>query len=586
MAQLSVKEILKPFNKGEMMGKERYHMLIKKIENKEPFVFSGTGELNPIKFESDSDLRVLKSNDVEKINNLFAGSSKPFVLDMEGETSTFGIRRLEKTEEFGGGTGGGKKIDPHELMTAALILKYGSQGKRLVPTGDYSNLNKAKKAIKELQSTARSIIYTSANKQETIAAFAGDYQNYGKAISAADGFLRDLGTNSKVSRVHATGKQWLKILSKYFAVNKHEYFGDKDYNSSDLIVEVSRQDRSRGKKLFVGVSLKKKGIGKKESSPTIINKTVIGENGLLSFLLGDEARTGNFQTALADLYRSRAQFFFDVIKAGLEAEDPKTREFTMRKLSISDGEKDVKVVSPSTTMKTGSPAFKRAQEERVKKVEKKKLENITAYLNKLERLVSTNRAISSKVLEQAQKLDQANMTAALRGAWPPKKPVYNQYFFDLDSVIRNPKVAKPLSIALLNIMFKVDLKRLIQDRGRYSEEFIFTLITGSGDLVDKGIVSKTAEVIPEANSTTVLMELISNPLTIYKLEKPKNYRQAFERNPDGAKLKYNLFANAENIALLEIRYKGSITAEPQFQAYITPTFSKLLTAPTMPKTTY
>ena len=155
-------------------------------------------------------------------------------------------------------------------------------------------------------------------------------------------------------------------------------------------------------------------------------------------------------------------------------------------------------------------------------------------------MVSTNRSISSKVLEQAQKLDQANMTAALRGAWPPKKPVYNQYFFDLDSVIRNPKVVKPLSIALLNIMFKVDLKRLIQDRGRYSEEFIFTLITGSGDLVDKGIVSKTAEVIPEANSTTVLMELISNPLTIYKLEKPKNYRQAFERNPDGAKLKYNL----------------------------------------------
>ena len=54
MAQLSVKEILKPFNKGEMMGKERYHMLIKKIENKEPFVFSGTGELNPIKIESHS----------------------------------------------------------------------------------------------------------------------------------------------------------------------------------------------------------------------------------------------------------------------------------------------------------------------------------------------------------------------------------------------------------------------------------------------------------------------------------------------------------------------------------------------------
>ena len=149
MAQLSVKEILKPFNKGEMIGKERYHMLIKKIENKEPFVFS-TGELNPIKFENDADLKSLKSDNVEKINSIFAGSSKPFVLDTEEGSSPFGIRRLEKTEEFGGGTGGGKKIDPHELMTAALILKYGSQGKRSVPTGDYTNLNKAKSAIKDL----------------------------------------------------------------------------------------------------------------------------------------------------------------------------------------------------------------------------------------------------------------------------------------------------------------------------------------------------------------------------------------------------------------------------------------------------
>ena len=585
MAQLSVKEILKPFNKGEMIGKERYHMLIKKIENKEPFVFS-TGELNPIKFENDADLKSLKSDNVEKINSIFAGSSKPFVLDTEEGSSPFGIRRLEKTEEFGGGTGGGKKIDPHELMTAALILKYGSQGKRSVPTGDYTNLNKAKSAIKDLQSVARSIVYTSGNKQETINAFAGDYQNYGKAVSAADGFLTDLGSNSKVSRVHATGKQWLKILSKYFAVNRHEYFGNKDYNSSDLIVEVSRQDRSRGRKLFVGISLKKKGIGKTEQSPTIINKTVIGENGLLSFLLGDESRTGGFKASLGDLYRSRGQFFYDVIDAGLSPEDPKTREFTMRKLSISNGEKDVKAVTATTTMKTGSPAYKRAEEERVKKVEKKKLENITSYLTKLKRNVSTNRTISGKVLEQAQKLDQANMTAALRGKWPPKKPVYNQYFFDLDALITNPKIVKPLSIAILNIMFKVDLKRLIQDRGRYSEEFVFTLVTGSGDLENSGITVKPAEVIPEANSTTVLMELISNPLTIYKLEKPKNYRQAFERNPDGAKLKYNLFANTENIALLEIRYKGSITAEPQFQAYITPTFSKLLTAPTMPRSVY
>ena len=109
-------------------------------------------------------------------------------------------------------------------------------------------------------------------------------------------------------------------------------------------------------------------------------------------------------------------------------------------------------------MKAGSVAFKKAEVERTKKVAKKRLENITAYLTKLEKNVSTNRTIAAKVLDEAQDLDQKNMTAALRGAWPPKKPVYNQYFYDMDQLIRNPKVMRPLAIGLLNIIFKVDLK--------------------------------------------------------------------------------------------------------------------------------
>ena len=36
MAALTANEILKPFYSGEMMGKERYHMIIRKIENNEP----------------------------------------------------------------------------------------------------------------------------------------------------------------------------------------------------------------------------------------------------------------------------------------------------------------------------------------------------------------------------------------------------------------------------------------------------------------------------------------------------------------------------------------------------------------------
>ena len=140
-------------------------------------------------------------------------------------------------------------------MTAALILKHGQGGKAkgTIPASEYNDLNKAKTAIRALRSYARSVVYTSGDKTNLITAFEGDYANYGKAISAANGFLASLGTGSRVHRVHATGQQWLKILSKYFAINNHEYFGKKSYNSSDLIVEVHRQDRI---KLFVGISLK------------------------------------------------------------------------------------------------------------------------------------------------------------------------------------------------------------------------------------------------------------------------------------------------------------------------------------------
>ena len=378
MAALTANEILKPFYSGDLMGKERYHMIIRKIENNEPFKMN-KGGLEMLKFKEESSLRILKSDNPESIHNHFKGSAKPFIFqtDVKG-TNPFGIRQLEKTAEFGGGGAAGKKIDPHELMTAALILQHGRSGGGGVPTGDYITLQKAKNSIKTLQSYARSIVYASPNRSDTIKAFTGDYANYAKAISAANGFLRDLAPNSKVHRVHATGQQWIKILAKYFAINRHEYFGDKDYNSSDLIVEVSRQDRI---KLFVGISLKKKGIRPKEKDPTIINKTVLGEGGLLTYFLGEQAKKQLVESKVKDLYLSRATFFYNVIAAALDPEDQETQRSTMRKLNISNGEREIPAVKSSSSMRLGSAAMKKAIVEREKRVAEKNLENITCYSN-------------------------------------------------------------------------------------------------------------------------------------------------------------------------------------------------------------
>ena len=576
MAALTANEILKPFYSGDLMGKERYHMIIRKMENNEPFKIN-KGGLEMLKFKEEISLRILKSDNPESIHNHFKGSAKPFILesDVKG-VNPFGIRQLEKTAEFGGGGSSGKKIDPHELMTAALILQHGRSGGGGVPTGDYITLEKAKTSIKTLQSYARSIVYASSNRSETIKAFTGDYSNYAKAISAANGFLRDLAPNSKVHRVHATGQQWIKILAKYFAINQHEYFGDKDYNSSDLIVEVSRQDRI---KLYVGISLKKKGIRPKEKDPTIINKTVLGEGGLLTYFLGEEAKKQGVTRALNDLYLSRSTFFYNVIAAALDGEDLETQKTTMRKLNISNGEKDIPAVKSSSSMPLGSAAMKRAIAEREKKVAEKNLQNITDYLRNLKKSVSISRVAGKKVLEQAQKLGQKEaMTPALKGKWPPKKPVFNQYFFDLNNILLSPGIMKPLCIGLLNIIFKLDLRKIIKDRSRYSEEFVFTLITGSGDLTDDGIQIAPAGVIPEKNSTSFLLKQVTDPMSSFILKKPPGEKQAFEKGSNMAKLKYDLFLNGNNIAEVEIRYKGAITAEPQFQAFITSDFKRLLSA--------
>ena len=576
MAALTANEILKPFYSGEMTGKERYHMIIKKMENSEPFKMD-KGGLEMLKFKDESSLRILKSDNPESIHNHFKGSAKPFIFqsDVKG-ANPFGIRQLEKTAEFGGGGAAGKKLDPHELMTAALILQHGRNGGGVVPSGDYVTLQKAKNSIKTLQSYDRSIVYASSNRADTIRSFTGDYANYAKAISAANGFLRDLAPNSKVHRVHATGQQWIKILAKYFAINQHEYFGDKDYNSSDLIVEVTRQDRI---KLFVGISLKKKGIRPKEKDPTIINKTVLGEGGLLTYFLGEEAKKQKVTRAINDLYLSRSTFFYNVIAAALDGEDQDTQTSSMRKLNISNGEREIPTIKSSGSMRLGSAAYKKAVAEREKRVAEKNLENITEYLTNLKKSVSISRATGKKVLEQAQKLGQKEaMTPALKGKWPPKKPVFNQYFKDLNDVILSAGIMKPLCIGLLNIIFKLDLRKIIKDRSRYSEEFVFTLITGAGDLTDNGIQVQSAGVIPEKNSTSLLLKQTTDPNSTFLLKKPPGEKQAFEQGSNMAKLKYDLFLNGNNIAEVEIRYKGAITAEPQFQAFITSDFKQLLSA--------
>ena len=101
-------------------------------------------------------------------------------------------------------------------------------------------------------------------------------------------------------------------------------------------------------------------------------------------------------------------------------------------------------------------------------------------------------------------------------------------------------------------------------------------ITGAGQLVnDVEITPFSPSVMPEENSTSMIAEMVSRPGQVYQMRGLVGYRQPHEGGTSKS-LKFELILQGYSIVDIEIRYKGGITPEPQFQVYITPTFKKLL----------
>ena len=225
MAALSFAEIIKVFYSGPLVGKKRYEMINKKIKEKTPFILA-TGDTKILEYITNTVRTKFTNGNLSELASVAAKGNKP-LKDEDGQT--YSIRQLEKTEEFGGKTGGGKPgggADPHELMTAALIAKYGASGGSKVPVSAYNTLPQAEKTLTTLKSVAATV---DGKRQKDIDAFDGDFENYAKAISAANGFLGAMQSSSRVKKVFITGKKWSQEISKYRVTN-HEYFGKKDYN--------------------------------------------------------------------------------------------------------------------------------------------------------------------------------------------------------------------------------------------------------------------------------------------------------------------------------------------------------------------
>lgn len=529
MAALGFSEIVKTFGRSSPhAGELRLTEITRKIESQSPFSME-RGPDKILYFKNDEVKSAYENLDLDAIQRFSTKRNAAFV-DSEG--NNIGVTDLTKTAEFGGSGGGasrGSGPDPHEIMTAALILHYGSKGKRSVPNNAYSNLRNASRVLLALKSTARRIDTTEGDFDEKVEAFDNNFEPYAQAISAANGFLTNLDSGSKVVKVYGTGRRWASILSPY-KIDDHLLFGKKDYNSSDLIVEVLK---SGGAKCFVGISLKKKGTGLSAQDPTVINKTVVGTDGLFKSLV--KQGYADVYPKLKNVYKQRSQFFYNVIEASLNSTNPGTRDHARRVLRISGSE-------------------------------------IPDYLSNLRRRISTVRSQGAFILAEAQKLGQSNMTNALQGDYP-EGGVENIYFRAFDEIFMDQRAHKPLVIALLNIIFKTDLKGFLGIRGVPKDEFKFTLLTGKGAFSGGNIVVSRADELQETFTTSILTQKMSNPRTTYRVTKTPGKLQAFEGGP--AKLFYTVYLSKLPLADIEIRYKGSIRSEPQFFAVITPKFKQL-----------
>ena len=580
MAALNFGDLLKVFSSGPLKGKKRYAMIIKKVKEKTPFILA-TGDTKILEYVSSSVRTKFQSGNLAEIASVAAQRNKP-LKDEEGQT--YSIRQLEKTEEFGGKTGGGKPgggADPHELMTAALIAKYGASGGSKVPVSAYNTLPQAEKNLTILKAVAATV---DGKRQKDIDAFDGDFENYAKAISAANGFLGAMQSSSRVKKVFITGKKWSQEVAKYRVTN-HEYFGKKDYNSSDIVVDLASKRNSKPFRILVGISLKKK-KRTTDKDPTIINKSVSGDKGLFQAIV-DANDLSNMRNQLKELYQARAQFFYNVIEATLYGPDTgqgiKIRNEAVKSLSIPDGTKEgvAYTKQQENKLRGAAPTIikevkRQAQTEAARLKEKALQENIAKYLKNLKKNVSQNEQMAKKVTVEANKLGSDRAKDALIQKFPYHTKIDNIYFRKFFSIKTDPQVTQYIAKALMNIVFKLDIKALMKDRQKYNEEFKFTLITGAGQLVnDVEITPFSPSVMPEENSTSMIAEMVSRPGQVYQMRGLVGYRQPHEGGTSKS-LKFELILQGYSIVDIEIRYKGGITPEPQFQVYITPTFKKLL----------
>jgi hypothetical protein len=130
-----------------------------------------------------------------------------------------------------------------------------------------------------------------------------------------------------------------------------------------------------------------------------------------------------------------------------------------------------------------------------------------------------------------------------------------------------PKYTEKFTSKFLELLFRTDLGDMLN-----ADEFTFYLSTGIGRFNGKEVIVEESETKDLNSIIEVLTKLFNSDL---RMNKTKGKLNAWEDGTNAAKIFFTISSDGKPIINIEIRYKGSYTANPQFQAVATPNFKTL-----------
>mgnify|MGYP006086853017 CR=1 FL=1 len=402
-------------------------------------------------------------------------------------------------------------------ITTAVALQYNSQFLKKVKTADQLKSMLKKGIGKDVEFATSSIKNGFLRLVDPNSKKSVDDMAIG--VSAALAIRNYMNTEGNVT-TYMTGNKWPKDVEKF----QISAFGFQDYNSADIIV-------TKNKKLFYGISLKKKNTVKAQD-PTLINKA------FASAFDGPE-----FVKLKKQLVETRINYFADLV---IEAVDKKI----ILKKDIKDFD-----------------SLKRSNKKELFEAKNRdKNQFDKSYID------TKGYATSNNGYSDSNTRDPKSMRFFVNQKLSEKRN--NKLWKSFEKLI--DKAGPKLAENLINIILKRYLFKELDAKDLDGKGFDFALVTGIANVRTSGEVNiSNAKVLPLKTTLCGLKRIEEKYKGDYRVIQDTEATQKSE----AAKIFFKLVkgnTNKINLLDLEVRYKGSFNPDPQFQGGLTPEFKRLL----------